>query len=239
MSLLVPTRRFDPAVPEMMDRRDADPAMLRDDLKNLRTINRLFGGLRAVRRGVLPLLGKIENGREARILDLATGSADHPLELVKLARQYKRRIHVTAVDRNPLMVQISRERTARHLNIAVEEKDLLRLDYKAGSFDIVICSLAIHHFSRDDAVRILRSMSNLSRIGFIVNDLNRSWVAAWTANLYTHLTTGNPMTLYDSYVSVLRAFTPHELRQLALEAGIRKFKVETQPFFRLLLIGEH
>jgi hypothetical protein len=32
MSLFVPTRRFDPAVPEMMDRRDAEPTMLRDDL---------------------------------------------------------------------------------------------------------------------------------------------------------------------------------------------------------------
>jgi len=239
MSLFVPARRFDPSAPEMMDRPDADPAILRDDLRNLRTINRFFGGLKAIRRSVVPLLRKMENGREVQILDLATGSADHPLELMTLAERHHRRMHVTAVDRNPVMIQISRERTADQPNIAVEEKDLLRLDYEPGSFDIVICSLAIHHFSRDDAVAILRSMSRLSRIGFIVNDLSRSWIAAGTASLYTHLTTRNPMTLCDSYVSVLRAFTPAELKQMAVEAGIEKFKIQTRPFFRLLLVGEH
>jgi SAM-dependent methyltransferase len=190
MSLFVPTRRFDPAVPEMMDRRDSEPTMLRDDLQNLRTINRLFGGWKAVRRSVLPLLGKIENGREVRILDLATGSADHPLELIKLARQHRRSVHITAVDRNPLMLQISRERTAHHPDIAVEEKDLRRLDHESASFDIVICSLAMHHFSRDDAVRILRS---LNRVRFIVNHLNRTRVAAWSANPYTHRTARDPI----------------------------------------------
>ena len=38
----------------MMDRPDADPRMLRDDLKNLRVINRLFGGLSAIRKSILP-----------------------------------------------------------------------------------------------------------------------------------------------------------------------------------------
>jgi ubiquinone/menaquinone biosynthesis C-methylase UbiE len=239
MSLLVPTRRFDPTVPEMMDRGDADPVMLCGDLKNLRTINRLFGGLRTVRRSILPLFRKIRDGREVRILDLATGSADHPLALVELARRTMRKVHITAVDRNPFMLQVSRERTGQHLNIAVEEKDLLCLDYEPASFDIVICSLAIHHFSRDDAVRIVRSMHRLSRVGFIVNDLSRSWVAAWSVNVYTHLTSRNPMTLYDSYNSVLRAFTPREFEQIALDAGISTFKVETHPFFRLVLVGEH
>jgi hypothetical protein len=37
----VPPRQFDPNILEMMDRPDADPRMLRDDLKNLRIINRL------------------------------------------------------------------------------------------------------------------------------------------------------------------------------------------------------
>jgi 2-polyprenyl-6-methoxyphenol hydroxylase-like FAD-dependent oxidoreductase len=40
----------------MMDRPDADPGMVRDDLKNLRTINKLFGGFSAVRRNILPLM---------------------------------------------------------------------------------------------------------------------------------------------------------------------------------------
>jgi ubiquinone/menaquinone biosynthesis C-methylase UbiE len=223
----------------MMDRPDADPQMLRDDLKNLRVINKLFGGLSAIRKSILPFMDGSDEGREIRILDLATGSADHPVQLVELARKLNRKVHITAVDSNPIILEIARERTGRFANVVVEQRDIRNLNYPARSYDIVLCSLAIHHFSRTDAVHILKEMNRLSRIGFIVNDLNRSWVAAWTAKLYTHLTTRNPMTLFDTYVSVLRGFTPRELREMAVEAGIKKFRIKREPLFRLLLIGEH
>lgn len=222
-----------------MDRPDADLQMLRDDLKNLRIINKLFGGLSAVRKNILPLMKHISDGQEIRILDLATGSADHPIQLVELAQKLNRRVHITAVDRNPMMLEISRERTRGCPNIVVEQGNLLNLNLPARSYDIVLCSLAIHHFSRADAVCILKQMDRLSRVGFIVNDLHRSWVAAWTARLYTHLATRNPMTLFDTYVSVLRGFTTAELNEMGVEAGIKKFTIRKEPFFRLLLIGEH
>ncbi|MEK6755285.1 MAG: methyltransferase domain-containing protein [Bacteroidota bacterium] len=239
VSLSVPPRQFNPNVLEMMDRPDADVQMLRDDLKNLRVINKLFGGLSAVRKNILPLMKYINDGQEIRILDLATGSADHPIQLVELAQKLNRRVHITGVDRNPMILEVSRERTRGYPNIVVEQQDLLNLNIPARSYDIVLCSLAIHHFSRADAVRILKQMDRLSRVGFIVNDLHRTWVAAWMARLYTHLTTRNPMTLFDTYVSVLRGFTPAELSEMAVEAGIKKFTIRKEPFFRLLLIAEH
>ncbi len=239
MNIFIPPRRFNPAVPEMMDRLTDNVTMLRDDLKNLRTINKYFGGLSAVRKNILPLFEKIERQKTIEILDLATGSADHPVALVELAHKLNRTVRVIAVDRNPHMLALSRERTAGYPEIAVEEGDILSPRFPDKSFDIVLCSLAIHHFSGEDAVRILRNMARLSRVGFIVNDLNRSWLGAWTAWLYTHLTTRNPITLYDSYVSVLRAFTPEELAGMAREAGIMNFKITGQPFFRLVLVAEY
>ncbi len=239
MNLLVPPRLFDPAVPEMMDRPTNDIATLRDDLRNLRTINKYFGGLAAVRNSILPFFKKISSNDTIEILDLATGSADQPVALVQLARRLQRSVRITALDANPSMLAVAKERVAGYPEIVVEQGDILSPRYAEQSFDVVLCSLAIHHFSREDAITILRQMSRLSRTGFIVNDLDRSWLGAWTAWLYTHLTTRNPMTLYDSYQSVLRAFTPDELALLAREAGVGRFVVKKRPFFRLLLIAEH
>ena len=56
VNMVAPPRQFDPNILEMMDRPDADPGMVRDDLKYLHTINKLFGGLSAVRRNILPLM---------------------------------------------------------------------------------------------------------------------------------------------------------------------------------------
>lgn len=239
MGFLVPKRKFNPNVPELMDAPNPDPNILLEDHGNLRTINKYFGGLRAIRKHVIDLMSKIDRNNPVQILDLATGSADHPIALVEIARKSGRSIQITAIERSPLTLSIARERTAQYPEIHLERGDVLALQYPPKSFDIVLCSLALHHFSREDAVCTLRMMNEISRIGLVVNDLQRSWSAAWTAWIYTHLTTRNPMTLNDSYVSVLRAFTPQELREMALESGIVKPEIYAHPLFRLVLVGEH
>ena len=237
MPLFVPIRRFDPAKPELMDLPGNDTVLLAEDLKNLRTINRYFGGFAAIGKTILPFFHGLAPDKPVEILDLATGSADHPVEIARIARKLGRRVHIVAVDRNPQILEIAHRRTQGIPEIEVARKDLLQLDFADGSFDIVLCSLALHHFSREDAVRILREMNRICRIGFIVNELNRSWIAACTAWAYTHVTTRNPLTLNDSYASVLRAFTPGELREMAVEVGIKKFEITTRPFFRLILVS--
>lgn len=221
-----------------MDRPAADPKILEDDLRNLRTINRYFGGLRALRNAVLPMEKRAKPGEVITILDLATGSSDQPVSLVKAFKRIGRRIRVVAVDRNKVMLEIARKFASGMREIEFERRDLMKLPYQDESFDIVICSLAIHHFSREDGMKILREMNRISRLGFVVNDLSRSYIGAATAWLYTRLTTRNPMTRYDSVISVLRAFTKEELTAMAVEAGVGRVKVYTAPFFRLLAVLE-
>jgi hypothetical protein len=73
-------------------------------------------------------------------------------------------------------------------------------------------------------MRILNSMNELSHIRFVVHDLHRSWLAAWTVRLYGILTTNNSITIFDGYLSVLREFTPDELSGIAHTTVIRKFE---------------
>ena len=223
----------------MMDLPGIDDRLLQEDLRNLRLINRFFGGLSATRKHIARLFARVPAGREIRILDLASGSGDQPIALVRYARSVHRRVHITAVDRNPTMLGVSRELTAGFPEIRILEADITKLDGKTWDADIVLCSLALHHFSIPDAVRLLATMYRLSSVGFIVNDLNRNWIAAWSAWIYTHLTTRNPLTLNDSYASVLRAFTPSELRTMSEKAGLAHFHIHNEPMFRLVLVGEH
>lgn len=238
MNLLIPARRYDPNVPEMIDNPDADAQLVRDELKSIRTINRLFGGHAAIRRGIGLLLADIKK-EETSILDLGTGSADLPVYLLQLGRRLNRRFRITAVDNHPRVLEVALERTSQHPEISIETGNILSLNYPPGAFDIVTCSLTLHHFSREDAIKIIRSMSRFSRIGYLVNDLHRSWIAAWTTKCYTHLTTRNRMTLTDSYLSVLRGFTLSEIQGMAHEAGPQNIEMYRQPFFRFLLVGKH
>jgi len=235
---MVLKRQFSDTRLEMMDRPDADSEVLRDDLRNLRIINRYFGGLSALRKAVMPMITKGKTKETVTILDLATGSGDQPVSLAKAFRRQSQPAQITAIDRNEIMLNAAREYAADFPEIHFERGDILSVPYASASFDIVTCSLAIHHCSREDAVRLLGEMNRLSRRGFVVNDLSRSRTGAATAWIYTRLTTLNPMTRYDSVVSVLRAFTKKELTEMAAEAGVHPVKIFTAPLFRLVAVKE-
>ncbi len=239
MNLTVPRRRFDPGHPEMIDRADHEPGLLEKDLKNLRAINRFFGGYSVVKDFLAAAIERISPSATIDILDLATGSGDHPVEIAKFVQKKGRAVRIVAVEKNPQTLKVAQRWTKGHPEISILQGDLLQLDFTDKSFDIVLCSLALHHFSNEEALFVVREMNRLSRVAFIVNDLHRSWVGAWTTWLYTHATTRNPLTLHDSTLSVLRAFTPEELRDMAFHAGVQNFEILRRPFFRLILVGKH
>jgi len=235
----IPDRQFNPDVPEMMDRPDVGAELLKQDLRNLRVINRFLGGLAATRKHLRPIFDRLPADREIHLLDLASGSGDQARSIAQLARSRGRRVQVVGLDRNPVMLDVARTLCAGFPEISFYKQDILSLQENKWQSDIVLCSLAIHHFSEDEVVRLLTTMQRLSRVAFVVNDLTRHWWAAGCAWTYAHLTSRNPLTLHDTYVSVLRAFTPGELRALAGRAGIRNYRVVREPVFRLMLIGEH
>jgi ubiquinone/menaquinone biosynthesis C-methylase UbiE len=237
MIIPVPQRRFDPNIPEMMDRPEMDRELLRDDLRNLRIINKYFGGYSAIRQTLTPLFRRFPPGHRISILDLGTGSADLPIVIARLTRSLRYPLFLTAVDKNPTMLQVARELTKDFPEIQIIGGNILDLPFADRDFDVVVCSLVLHHFSRSDAIHLIGNMKRMARVALVVHDLRRSWVGAWTAWLYTHLTTRNPLTLYDSYLSVLRAFTPEELAEMATEAGLLEFSITSHPLFRMVMVA--
>lgn len=230
----VPDRKFDSTHPEMVDMPDPDPILLRGEMNNLRKINRRFGGITSVQREIAKLVPATDSDRPLEILDLATGSADVPLALLEGLVREGRRVHITAVDRNEMVLEEASAYAGGTTGISFVKGDILEMDYPNEKFDIVLCSLALHHFTRADAVRIIREMDRLSRIGFVVCDLRRCYAALVWTWLYTRLTTTNIMTRTDAIASVLASFTKNELRELLVHVGPGDAVVRRAPVFRLV-----
>jgi SAM-dependent methyltransferase len=230
-----------PAVPE---------AELATDLRNLAWINRLLGGI-AVIRAHWPRGGEcsVVSGEQERppspltphhspltVLDVATGGGDMPRWL---ARREKTPLLLIAADLHPQMLDLAR-RWSAGLPIRFLRLDARRLPFRDRSVDVVLCSLMLHHLTEADAVGALRELARVARRRLIVNDLRRSRVAYALIWLITRFSR-NPLTRYDSPVSVERAFTPGELTTLAREAGLDRtgqFRVHRHRFYRMALVYE-
>ncbi len=222
------TRQFEPGEPELMDRPDATPAELEGALKSLRGLNRWFGSYRLVMRFVKRW---IRPGDRLRIADLATGSGDIPRLVVDHARRVGARVEIDAVDFQPTTIDTARRLSTAYPEITCHCADVLRYG-SGGAYDLVLCSLALHHFSDSDAVQVLRRCRELSRRFVLVSDLRRGWLAAIGVRLLTLLIFRDPMTRSDGRVSAQRAFTLPELRELARRAGWEGFGSGSFPLAR-------
>jgi SAM-dependent methyltransferase len=237
MSLLVPSRRFDPLVPEIMDRPGNEEKLLRADLRVLEDINRLLGGYRIPLLYLRKFPDSLQTGKALTILDLATGAADVPRAIATWARAQSVKVEITAVDGNPEILRVARENVADWPEIRVEQQNLLALPYPAASFDIVLCSLSLHHFSEADAVAILRSIDHIARGGWIINDLRRNRIAIGLSKIMAHTIITNPIARFDAPASCERAFTIAEWRAMATRAGMNHFTIRRHRFFRMALVG--
>ncbi len=212
-------RQFEAAEPELMDRPDAAPAELDAALKSLRGLNQYFGGYRLVQHF---LERWIKAGEKLRVADLATGSADIPRLVAEHARSVGANVEIVAIDYQRQTLESARRLSAGYPEIVCEYADVLNYG-GTGEFDLVICSLALHHFSNNDAIRLLRRCRELSRRFVLVADLRRGVLASIGVYLLTTFIFRDPMTRQDGRTSAARAFSCDELQELARHAGWLNF----------------
>jgi 2-polyprenyl-3-methyl-5-hydroxy-6-metoxy-1,4-benzoquinol methylase len=212
-------RQFDPATLEIMDRPQPVSAELERDLRNLRQLNRWFGSYALIslfiRRWIKP-------GDRLRIVDLCTGSGDIPRLIADHARNVGARVAIDAVDQQSATLEIAKRLSEDYPNINFVDANVL--EWKTSEpYDIALCTLALHHFTEEDAVRVLQRCRELSRRFVLVSDLRRGLFGTVGVYLLTATIFREPMTRFDARLSMARAFSFSEMRDLAVRAGWRNF----------------
>jgi 2-polyprenyl-3-methyl-5-hydroxy-6-metoxy-1,4-benzoquinol methylase len=221
---------------ERMDEPDIDARELEDGLADLRAVNRWLGGRRVAIRLLGRMLRRMPAGQPVRVLDVATGSADLPLALVRWAARRGILLEVLATDAHERTLAAARRAVATEPRVRIAPADALALPFDDGAFDFALCATALHHFDDAAALRVVRELDRVARYGWVVSDLSRSLPALIGARiLAATLWRNNPVTRHDGPLSVRRAFRPAELRALARRAGLEGARVRRHPVFRLSL----
>lgn len=224
-----------PDLEEWLDRPHNDPAELAANLRDLRRMNRLLGWTAGVLReleGIVAAAGL----RRLTVLDVATGSADVPLAILRWAARRGLEARVLASDVNGQVLAEARALTAGVPAIDLLQHEGTRVPLAGGSVDVAICCLALHHFDPEAAAALLRELGRVARHGVIVSDVERSRPAYWAAVAVTRIL-GSRLTRHDGPVSVRRAYTLREAEALARAAGLDGLRPRRRFPFRLVLRG--
>jgi SAM-dependent methyltransferase len=214
---------------ELMDRPVDAPAELEANLADIAFANRWLGGIAPIRR-------EVRRTGACTVLDVGSGAGDVAHALVLDGRRRGRDLRVTCLDRSTQMLAIARRRTGADERLSFVQGDGERLPFADGSFDVVTCTLALHHFEPVPARALLRELRRVARLTPIVGDLSRSALAFGATWVYARVTTRNRLTRHDAPLSVRRAYDPAEAAALAREAGWTAPRVRREPFFRMTLL---
>src|SRR5437899_7887472 len=131
-------------------------------------------------------------------------------------------IEIDALEQQPATLEIAPSLSAEYPEISFHAANILEWDC-AQSYDIALCSLVLHHFSDDDAVKLLRRCRALSNRFVLATDLRRGFLLQAGVYMLTALIFREPMTRFDARLSAERAFSFVEMRELAIQAGWKNF----------------
>jgi 2-polyprenyl-3-methyl-5-hydroxy-6-metoxy-1,4-benzoquinol methylase len=212
---------------ELMD----DPALPAAEhdhaLRGLARINALSRAWAPIARAMHPL----SKERELSVLDVATGSADVPLALATRFRNA--RWYGCDVSTHALAVAQARA-DAASVKWEGFQHDIVAEPLRA-QFDVVLCSLFLHHLEPQDVKRALAHMAQATRRMLIVHDLRRSVTGLALAHAVPRVLTRSRVVHVDAVKSVRAAYTRDELRGLAADAGLAGVRIAATFPQRMLL----
>ena len=189
--------------PELMDTDAATPAEVQETLADLRRINRWFGGVSTTRHMLEKALAGSQPRHDLTLLDVGAGSGDVSLNAARQLRP-PAQIRITLMDR--MAAHLPRNGTGAVAG------DALALPFLDNSFDLVTCSLLIHHLEPQQIVQFVNQALRVARVGVLLNDLRRE--PLHLALMYAGYPIFSRLTLHDGIASVRRAYTPQELKAI-------------------------
>ena len=152
------------------------------------------------------------------------------------ARKYHIRVRLVGIDANPSIIQYACNNSRDYPEIEYRVLDVCSPQFQLEEFDVILCNLFAHHFSTDQLVSLFRSLRNQSRIGVVINDLHRHWLAYWSIRFLTGLLSKSVMIKNDAPISVVRGFSRQELKQLLYHSGIENYQLRWKWAFRWQLV---
>ena len=236
--MLTPSLRFRNLQPEIMDDPALDPDEHRRALKALARVNRISlssASLWPVIRNLCQTRVKAGDRRPIRVLDIASGGGDVPVQLWRKARSKGFALEVAGCDFSQVALGHAREFAKREqAEVSFFPVNLLEESIPHG-YDVITTSLFLHHLDEEQALTVLKKMRESAGEMALVNDLSRcrlGWLAAYFG---TRLLSRSRTVHVDGPRSVEGAFTPAEALALARRAGWEDASVRSRFPFRFLL----
>ena len=217
---------------EIMDDFALEGEMLIDALDKIAKINKSLGGNYLTLQGVEKLLSPISKKDEITFVDVGCGNRDMLRMLADYASKKNFKFRLIGVDANPFTITHARDLSQDYLNISYQCEDVFKQSFRELKYDILLCTLTLHHFKDDALVDLISVFNRNATIGVVINDLHRHYIAYQLFRFLCFAFSWNEMTRDDGLTSILRGFKKEELIAFSEKANLKKYTIHWKWAFR-------
>ncbi len=205
------------------------------NLLELDFLNRRLGGHAITLQGIRQLV-RLKD-RVYHIADLGCGSGESLKYIARWARSKGYKVKLTGIDNNKDAIEYLNQKCKGYSEITGVVSDYKTFLLSAGNVDIIHCSLFCHHLTDAELSELICLMKANVRVGFIINDLQRTPLAWFAVRIFTTVLNGSKLARHDGPVSVLRGFREKELDKLISEQQVWNYSIQRKWAFRFLVIA--
>jgi 2-polyprenyl-3-methyl-5-hydroxy-6-metoxy-1,4-benzoquinol methylase len=217
---------------EIMDDFDMEGEILRGNLDEIAKINRFLGGNRLTIQGVQDLLINIPKSTAVTIVDVGCGNGDMLRILADYGLRNNWNFQLIGIDANNFTINHAQHLSEKYSNISYQCENIFEKSFEELKYDIVLCTLTLHHFKDNEIIYLLRVFYNNANIGVVINDLHRNIIAYRLYQVFCFLFRLNSMTTEDGLTSILRGFKKEELINFSKKLNFSNYKVRWKWAFR-------
>ncbi|MGB7346332.1 MAG: methyltransferase domain-containing protein [Pirellulaceae bacterium] len=202
---------------ELMDQPDLPKAEHQHALRGLARLNRVTGIAKSM-FGFISQLATAHATRPLRVLDVASGSGDLPIDWARRAAKQNLPIEITTLDISD--VAVAQQRLAAEqagVKITAMQADCLNESLPKGH-DVVTSSLFMHHLDPPEVVKLVAAMHVAANQAVLICDLQRSRLNLALVSIGAHLLTRSQVVHTDAALSVHGAYTIPEFGELVRQA---------------------
>lgn len=216
---------------EIMDDFALEGDELRDALDKIASINKFLGGNKVTLNGVKKLLTQ-QTKERIKIIDLGCGNGDMLRALAKFGKKNNISLELVGIDANSYTIKHAENLSKNYENISYQRIDVFNDLENPVSSDIVLLTLTLHHFTDEDIVKLLSRYQNTTKMGIVINDLQRSATAYKLFTVLCYVFNLNRMSKQDGLTSILRGFKRVDLLQYSKELLLKNYTISWKWAFR-------
>ncbi len=217
---------------EIMDDFSVQGEELHDALNKIAAINKLLGGNNVTLNGIKKLLENISSEQVITIADIGCGNGDMLRMLSDYAIGKGLKFNLMGIDANDNTVIHARQLSEKYANISYRCVDIFSTEFATIKYDIVLCTLTLHHFKDAEIESVLRIFKSNATIGVVINDLHRSRVAYFLFGIICNIFSLKRLPREDGLTSILKGFKKRDLEAFEHKLQVEKFTIKWKWAFR-------